>query len=74
MNDYPDIPRDRINDKDRVYPGDGVAPIAEVLRIIRSTGANPVLSLELFNPAYWENGNALDVARTGLDKMKAAAG
>ena len=73
VNDYPDIRRDRINDEDRVYPGDGVAPIAEVLRIIRSTGANPVLSLELFNPAYSQKGNALDVARTGLDKMKAAA-
>ena len=28
MNDYPDRPRDKLTDADRVYPGDGVAPAA----------------------------------------------
>lgn len=71
LNDYPaDPPREKISDRDRVYPGDGVAPITDVLRTIRSTGANPVLSLELFNPVYWKNGTAAQVAETGLRKMK----
>src|SRR5436190_6993688 len=33
MNDYPaDPPRDKITDAHRVYPGDGVAPLASMLR------------------------------------------
>ncbi|RMG33424.1 MAG: sugar phosphate isomerase/epimerase [Planctomycetota bacterium] len=72
FNDYPaDPPRERIRDEHRVFPGDGVAPIAQILRTFRDVGATPVLSLELFNRSYWER-PALDVAREGLRKMKAA--
>ncbi|MEX2579743.1 MAG: sugar phosphate isomerase/epimerase family protein [Verrucomicrobiales bacterium] len=72
MNDYPaDPPRDAIRDGDRVFPGDGIAPLAEIIGNFRSVGAYPALSLELFNPSYWEM-PALECAKTGLEKMKAA--
>ncbi len=72
FNDYPaDPPRERIGDADRVYPGDGIAPIGEILRSFIAVGAAPVLSLELFNREYWKL-DALDAARTGLKKMKAS--
>jgi 2-keto-myo-inositol isomerase len=72
MNDYPaDPPRDKIADKDRVYPGDGVAPLTQILRDLFAAGFCGVLSLELFNPEYWKQ-DALLVARTGLEKMKGA--
>ncbi len=72
MNDYPaDPPRAVITDAARVYPGDGVAPLKELLRDLRSQGCRPVLSLELFNETYWRQ-DALEVARTGLEKMRAA--
>ncbi len=72
MNDYPaDPPRDKIADRDRVYPGDGVAPLTQILRDLFAAGFRGVLSLELFNPEYWKQ-DALLVARTGLEKMKAA--
>ncbi|XZE19114.1 sugar phosphate isomerase/epimerase family protein [Pirellulaceae bacterium SH449] len=70
LNDYPDIPRDEINDADRVYPGDGVAPITEVLRQVIATGFDGVVSLELFNRKYWEQDPNV-VAAEGLRKMKA---
>lgn len=71
LNDYPaDPPRDRINDSFRVFPGDGIAPLKEILNTVRTTGAFPVLSLELFNKEYYKL-DALEVARTGLRKMKA---
>jgi 2-keto-myo-inositol isomerase len=73
MNDYPDLPRERLNDADRVYPGDGVAPLTELFKTIRSRGFRMSLSLELFNRAYWKE-DPLKVARTGLEKMKAAVG
>jgi sugar phosphate isomerase/epimerase len=72
MNDYPaDPPRESIGDEHRVYPGDGIAPLADILRGFLAVGAAPVLSLELFNRGYWEQ-DALAVARTGLERMKAA--
>jgi sugar phosphate isomerase/epimerase len=72
LNDYPaDPPRDKITDRDRVYPGDGIAPLTQILRDLRDNGSRAVLSLELFNPAYW-NQDPLTVAKTGLAKMKAA--
>jgi 2-keto-myo-inositol isomerase len=71
MNDYPsDPPRAAISDKHRVYPGEGVAPLKTFLRDLRGIGFRGVLSLELFNPEYWQR-DALAVARTGLEKMKA---
>lgn len=72
MNDYPaDPPRDKISDRDRVMPGDGTAPLAQILRELRDSNSRAVLSLELFSPAYWEK-DALEVAKTGLTKMKSA--
>jgi sugar phosphate isomerase/epimerase len=73
MNDYPaDPPRDKVDDSYRVYPGDGIAPLADVLRLLRETGGQRVLSLELFNREYWKQ-DALAVAKTGLAKMKRVA-
>ena len=74
MNDYPaNPPRSEIKDAQRVYPGDGVAPLGSMLRDLFATGFSGTLSLELFNRAYWEQ-DALNVARTGLEKMKEVVG
>ena len=70
VNDYPAEPmRAEINDSYRVYPGDGVAPNREIYRLLRDHGFRGALSLELFNRDYWQQ-DALDVARTGLEKTK----
>jgi len=72
INDYPaDPPRDKANDSHRVYPGDGVAPMTAILRDLCASGFRGMLSLELFNRDYWKQ-DALAVARTGLEKIKAA--
>jgi len=72
LNDYVDtIPREQQKDKDRVYPGDGAAPLRQVLTDLAAMGGTKVLSLELFNPSYWQQ-PAQTVADTGLAKMKAA--
>lgn len=72
LNDYPaDPPRAQANDGHRIMPGDGVAPLPQILRDLAATGGQTVLSLELFNRSYYEQ-DALEVARLGLAKMKAA--
>lgn len=71
MNDYPAVPgRALIADKDRVFPGDGAAPLGDILGSLQQIGFRGVLSLELFNREYWQQ-DALTVARTGLEKMRA---
>ena len=69
VNDYPQIDRTRIVDADRVYPGDGIAPLKDVFATLRQIGFNGYLSLELFNRDYWKQ-DALTVARAGLEKLK----
>lgn len=72
MNDYPaEPPREKISDQYRVFPGDGVAPTSDILRYLHEAGFRGFLSLELFNPRYFKQ-DPLEVARTGLEKMKAA--
>jgi sugar phosphate isomerase/epimerase len=72
INDYPAAPpREQITDAARVFPGDGVAPLPDVLRTLRDIGYRGYLSLEVFNRDYWKQDPHL-VARTGLRKMKAA--
>ena len=71
-NDYPANPtRENIGDGDRVYPGDGVAPITNIVKGFLQVGATPVLSLELFNKKYWAM-PPLEAARIGIKKMKAS--
>ena len=72
LNDYPaNPPRGEITDAQRVYPGDGVAPLGDLFRTLRAIGYDGFLSLELFNRDLWKE-DALKVARTGLEKLKAA--
>ena len=72
LNDYPaDPPRETIGDRDRVYPGDGIAPLTQIIRDLQANGSRAFLSLELFNQNYWKQ-DPLAVAKTGLTKMKNA--
>lgn len=73
INDYPKIARDKINDADRVFPGDGIAPLNDVFAALRNCGYSGFVSLELFNRGYWKE-DPNKVAKTGLAKTKAVAG
>ncbi|MEO5603551.1 MAG: sugar phosphate isomerase/epimerase family protein, partial [Cyclobacteriaceae bacterium] len=49
MNDYPStIPREQMEDKDRIYPGDGVAPLKQIMADLKKLEGQKILSLELF--------------------------
>lgn len=75
LNDYPAEPaREKLNDSDRVYPGDGVAPLKTIYRTLLESGFIGAWSLELFNRSYWEKGDPKTVAETGLAKMHKALG
>jgi sugar phosphate isomerase/epimerase len=72
MNDYPaQPPRETVKDSDRIWPGDGVAPIKQILGALVANQCEVMLSVEVFNAEYWKRPLA-ETAATGLAKMKAA--
>nr|WP_295925187.1 sugar phosphate isomerase/epimerase family protein [uncultured Dyadobacter sp.] len=73
VNDYPATPpRETITDADRVYAGDGIAPLKDVLKNLKNPERPVILSFEVFNKDYWAQDAAL-VAKTSLAKMKKIA-
>ena len=72
INDYPaSIPPAKIDDSDRVYPGDGVAPLSDLFRTLHSIGFRGFLSVELFNAEYWKR-PAPEVAKQAFEKTRGA--
>lgn len=72
LNDYPaDPPRETITDRHRVYPGDGIAPLGQLIRDLRTIGYRGPLSVELFNPDYAQQ-DPLLLAKTALGKTRRA--
>jgi 2-keto-myo-inositol isomerase len=68
FNDAPkNMKRADMKDKDRVYPGDGILPLEQILRDLKQSGFKRCISLELYNPEYHKK-DPLVVATTGLEK------
>lgn len=71
VNDYPaQLPPAQITDADRIYTGDGVAPVRQIIQTLRPADRPLILSLEVFNKEYYAQ-DPLLVAKTALAKMKA---
>lgn len=72
VNDYPaNKPYAEITDADRVFTGDGVAPLSRILKAVHNPDRPLIISLEVFNKEYYAQ-DPYKVAATGLAKMKAA--
>jgi len=72
VNDYPaDPPREKAEDKHRIYCGDGIAPLPMIFQMLRDIGYKGCLSFEVFNPTYRATNDPLLVAKTGLEKLNA---
>jgi 2-keto-myo-inositol isomerase len=68
FNDAPaGMPREKMEDKDRVYPGDGILPLTSILQDLKKSGFKGCVSLELYNQEYYKQ-DLLEVAKTALQK------
>ncbi len=68
-NDAPKEPeRFKQRDGDRVYPGDGVLPLPQLLRDLWAQGFRGPLSLEMFKRSEWKK-PAAEVAKIAMEKM-----
>lgn len=54
INDVPAGTPTAFSDADRLYPGEGVLPLAATLRTFAALGYDGAVSVEVFRPAYWE--------------------
>lgn len=69
-NDVPgDVPREEQGDEHRIYPGDGVLPLTQLIKDLKAIGYRRTLSLEMFNREHWKQDPKV-VAETGLRKMR----
>jgi 2-keto-myo-inositol isomerase len=72
LNDYPQAADpSTLNDSNRIYPGDGVAPLRQIFRDLRDNGFRGYLSLELFNREYWTR-SADENLKTAMEKIRSA--
>lgn len=70
VNDYPSsVARAELTDAMRVYPGDGDAPLKDIVALLKASGFSGVLSLELFNRDHWQQ-DPLEVARKGREAIE----
>ena len=53
-DDAPDLPRETLRDVDRVYPGQGILPLQAYFAVLNDLGYDGPVSVELFNPSYYE--------------------
>jgi sugar phosphate isomerase/epimerase len=73
LNDALDRPREIVTDAERVMPGEGCFPIADIIAGLAAGGFDGYYSLELFNRALWERPPAevARMARTAFDSLGA---
>ncbi|MEP6703598.1 MAG: sugar phosphate isomerase/epimerase [Acidobacteriota bacterium] len=67
INDAEDLPIEQLTDAQRLYPGTGILPIAEIKERFDKIGYDRMVSVEIFRPEYW-NQDPFEVAK----KAKAA--
>jgi 4-hydroxyphenylpyruvate dioxygenase len=70
FQDVPDVPRELLDNTTRLIPGDGIAPLTQMLRKLADKGYAGPLSVELFLPKY-QQGDPFEVAREVREKATA---
>jgi 2-keto-myo-inositol isomerase len=67
LNGCEDLPKEKLTDANRLYPGEGATPIVPILERLRARGYDGVASVEIFRPEYWER-DPREVARTAFER------
>lgn len=73
INDVEPIPKEQITDAHRLFPGDGVIPLKDIVAAVRGIGFDGVASVEIFRPEYWAR-EPLMVAREAREKAMRVLG
>lgn len=52
--DLEDLPKEAITDANRLFPGQGVVPLGDILAALKKIGYTGHASVEMFRPEYWQ--------------------
>ncbi len=69
MNDAEKLPKAELQDAHRLFPGEGVIPLAEIVSGLKNIHYDGPVSLEMFRPAYWFRPPE-EVAQKGIDAIR----
>ena len=69
IDDCEDLPLGVLDHCHRLYPGEGIIPLAEISEKLHRKGYDEICSVELFRPEYWEMDPEL-VIRTAAQKTQ----
>ena len=69
MNDAEKLPKAELQDAHRLFPGEGVIPLAEIVAGLNNIHYDGPVSLEMFRPAYWSRPPE-EVAQKGIDAIR----
>lgn len=53
INDAENLPKEKLTDAHRLYPGEGILPIREIKLHFDRIGYDRMVSVEIFRPEYW---------------------
>ncbi len=73
VDDCEDLPPADLTDRHRVYMGEGVLPLQDMLGVLREKGYDGALSVEIFREEYWEK-DPVEIsvaAKAAYDRMMA---
>lgn len=70
INDSMDMPTGWLRDRHRVWPGEGVINLEEIIKALKKIGYDKMASVELFNEEYWE-WDIEKTIKTGKEKTEA---
>ncbi len=73
INDVEAMPKEKITDANRLFPGDGVIPLKDIIATVRAIGFDGVASVEIFRPEYWQREPGA-VAKEAIEKSKRVLG
>jgi 2-keto-myo-inositol isomerase len=73
INDAEDRPREELTDAHRLYPGEGILPLAEIKSRFDAIGYDRMVSIEIFRAQYWEQ-DPFEVARRAKNATEKVLG
>lgn len=81
INDAEDLPIEQLTDAHRLFPGEGILPLARLKKEFDRIGYDRMVSIEIFRPEYWnmdpfevaERAKSSTIEALGLENLAAGA-
>jgi 2-keto-myo-inositol isomerase len=73
INDAEDLPKGELTDAHRLYPGEGILPIAAIKQRFDRIGYDRMVSIEIFRPEYWDQ-DPFEVAQKAKEATEKTLG